>query len=95
MLLSTKVALVALVVTGLINPNNGLHLSSTSTFCGQSLQMGNYAAVSNDDRRGVASLTMRKQKASDRRTRRMQRGGDDIAQDLINESLQRTITTVY
>ena len=94
MLLSTKVALVALVVTGLINPNNGLHLSSTSTFCGQSLQMGNYAAVSNDDRRGVASLTMRKQKASDRRTRRMQRGGDDIAQDMINESLQRTITTV-
>ena len=24
----------------------------------------------------------------------MQRGGDDVAQDMINESLQRTITTV-
>ncbi len=41
---------------------------------------------------GVSSLSMRKQKASDRRTRRMQRGGEDIAQDLILENLRNTIT---
>jgi hypothetical protein len=40
-----------------------------------------------------ATITMRKQKASDRRTRRMQRGGEELAQDMIREKLtQREIT---
>ena len=40
-----------------------------------------------------ATITMRKQKASDRRTRRMQRGGEEVVQDMIRESLtQREIT---
>jgi hypothetical protein len=42
---------------------------------------------------GAGSLTMRKQKASDRRTRRMQMGGEQIVQELIRDNLRQTITS--
>ena len=88
-----SIAYLALILNELINTSNGLQLFSSSSFCGQKVHCEN--AVSNHrPTAGVASLTMRKQKASDRRTRRLQRGGDDIAQDMINQSLQRTITSM-
>lgn len=37
-------------------------------------------------------MTMRKQKASDRRTRRMQRGGEDLALQEIQDNIIKTIT---
>lgn len=38
-------------------------------------------------------MTMRKQKASDRRTRRMQRGGEELALQEIQNNLIKTITS--
>jgi len=75
-----------------------LSLSSFSTFHGtpvggwQQLQPATSSARARISS-GVASLCMRKQKASDRRTRRLQRGGEELTQDLIRESLQSTITS--
>ena len=88
-----SIAYVALVLNELINTSIGLQLYSSSSFCGQKVHCGNVVSVHRPTA-GMASLTMRKQKASDRRTRRLQRGGDDIAQDMINQSLQRTITSM-
>lgn len=72
----------------------GLSLSSFSKFHGTSLEgrqemNTNRARISS----GAASLSMRKQKASDRRTRRLQRGGEEVTQDLIRENLRNTITS--
>ena len=92
-----SVGFLTLAFNGLLfNSSTGLHLSSSS-FCGQSLQFQNAVAAIKDrssTASGLASLTMRKQKASDRRTRRMQRGGEDVAQDMINQSVQKTITSI-
>lgn len=41
-----------------------------------------------------ADITMRKQKASDRRTRRMQRGGEELTQERIRENLSRREVTI-
>jgi hypothetical protein len=41
-----------------------------------------------------AVITMRKQKASDRRTRRMQRGGEELVQDMIREKLTQSEITI-
>lgn len=71
---------------------HGASLSSISEFHGVSLQslavtIGSPSASSS---RPFATITMRKQKASDRRTRRMQRGGvEDLAQDLFRDSFLR------
>jgi len=37
-----------------------------------------------------ATLTMRKQKASDRRTRRLQRGGEELIQEVMQQNLRVT-----
>jgi hypothetical protein len=68
---------------------SSLSLSSFSGFHGAKLlNQNDHWSLS---RSGAASWTMRKQKASDRRTTRLQRGGEELAQELIVESLQKTI----
>ena len=83
-------------------PAHGLSLSSYSTFHGTHLQPAvtpsskNAATTAEDSfsfSRRSSTITMRKQKASDRRTRRMQRGGAEQTQDIILDSLQQTITS--
>lgn len=69
----------------------GLSLSSFSQFHGASLQ--SFSTKPQHHTSGAASLTMRKQKASDRRTRRMQMGGDQIVQELIRDNLRQTVTS--
>jgi hypothetical protein len=71
---------------------HGLSLSSFSKFHGTSLlQEATTTPATNTNLR--STLTMRKQKASDRRTRRMQRGNaDDIAQDVIRDNILRENT---
>ena len=71
----------------------GLSISSHSRFHGQQLRLSNHGlsytkpSASND-------ITMRKQKASDRRTRRMQRGGREMTEDRIKENLSRQEVTI-
>ena len=71
---------------------HGFSVASLSSFHGARLQL------SNDDLRtrrpsstsaASGEITMRKQKASDRRTRRMQRGGEELTQEMIRENLSR------
>jgi hypothetical protein len=96
-----------LVIALISRPGSGLSLSSYSTFCGTRLQPSSTSTVSSSSknaattqsypkaasRRASSIITMRKQKASDRRTRRMQRGGAEMTQDLILDSLKQTITS--
>ena len=72
-------------------PCSALSLSSFSGFHGISLMPISTTDVPKNS--GAASLTMRKQKASDRRTRRMQRGGEDVTQEVILENLRQTMTS--
>jgi hypothetical protein len=74
-----------------LTPCESLSLSSFSQFHGNALQT--VASPAHQITSGAASLTMRKQKASDRRTRRMQMGGDRIVQELIRDNLSQTITS--
>eukprot|EP00537_Pseudo-nitzschia_pungens_P019728 CAMPEP_0172407006 /NCGR_PEP_ID=MMETSP1061-20121228/72862_1 /TAXON_ID=37318 /ORGANISM="Pseudo-nitzschia pungens, Strain cf. pungens" /LENGTH=153 /DNA_ID=CAMNT_0013142845 /DNA_START=39 /DNA_END=497 /DNA_ORIENTATION=+ len=79
---------------------DGFSISSLSSFHGARLQPSEF------DRQRIGSgtremsssargeITMRKQKASDRRTRRMQRGGEELAQDMIRENLSRREVTI-
>ena len=79
----------AMMIIGLtVNPAVSFSLAKLSSFHGVSVHIERRILC----RRGTVDIAMRKQKASDRRTRRMQRGGDNAAQEIINESLQRTIT---
>jgi hypothetical protein len=73
-----------------LTPCESLSLSSFSQFHGSALQT--VASPAHQVTSGAASLTMRKQKASDRRTRRMQMGGDQIVQEQIRDSLSQSIT---
>jgi hypothetical protein len=73
-----------------LTPCESLSLSSFSQFHGNALQT--VASPAHQVTSGAASLTMRKQKASDRRTRRMQMGGDQIVQEQIRDSLSQSIT---
>jgi hypothetical protein len=68
-----------------------LSLSSFSRFHGSRLEQRQNEPQ--HPKSGASTWTMRKQKASDRRTRRMQRGAEDLAQGLIRENLQQTITS--
>jgi hypothetical protein len=95
---SSSVSLLMAVLVGLVHVSSrcccyGLSISSSSSFHGRLLQIPKTFPAS---RRQSPSthLFMRKQKASDRRTRRLQRGGeeDDTAQVLITKSLEKTIT---
>jgi hypothetical protein len=74
-----------------VTPCESLSLSSFSKFHGNALQT--VASPAHQITSGAASLTMRKQKASDRRTRRMQKGGELIVQELIRDNLSKTITS--
>lgn len=98
-MLSRKHLLVmAMAMTLLVPPSVSLSLSLSSKFHGMSLEgppqpaRRQERAISGSSRR-LSSLSMRKQKASDRRTRRLQRGGDELTQDLIRENLRNTITS--
>jgi hypothetical protein len=83
-------------LTILVPTSTALSLSSYSGFHGTAFgwrqnpihEDSNRAKIS-----GAASLSMRKQKASDRRTRRLQRGSDEIAQEMILENLKNTMTS--
>jgi hypothetical protein len=78
----------ALASFGAWTPCSSLSLSSFSRFHGTSLQQ-----VPNVPARTTSAyLTMRKQKASDRRTRRMQRGGEEATEEVILKTLRQTIT---
>lgn len=89
--------LLVLAMAILVPHSASLSLSSYSKFHGTSLGEGPQASRRQEraivSSSGLSSLTMRKQKASDRRTRRLQRGGEELAQDLILESLRNTITS--
>jgi hypothetical protein len=81
-------------LTVLIPSSRSLSLSSFSRFHGTLLDWQRPSDVTHRAfSSGAASLSMRKQKASDRRTRRLQRGGDELAQDMILENLKNTITS--
>lgn len=73
------------------------HLQETTTTTTSVSWPSSYAAAATTTRGGgVSSLTMRKQKASDRRTRRMQRGADtaEEAQALIRDSLATAVVSL-
>ena len=90
-----KLLWVALTV--LIPPSTALSLSSYSGFHGIAFTWRQNPVHEDSNNRahssGAASLSMRKQKASDRRTRRLQRGSDEIAQEMILENLKNTMTS--
>mmetsp|Transcript_41418 Transcript_41418/g.46252 ORF Transcript_41418/g.46252 Transcript_41418/m.46252 type:complete len:1024 (-) Transcript_41418:84-3155(-) len=67
---------------------HGLSLSLFSSFHGARLQNTDDGYSSATTR---ATITMRKQKASDRRTRRMQLGGQEMIQNSIRENLTREV----
>jgi len=102
--MATPRTLWAVVTVLLIPISSALSLSSYSGFHGTSLvggTGGHSRWVGGDQCRrddpyhhsyGAASWTMRKQKASDRRTRRLQRGSDEIVQERIIENLKNTMT---
>ena len=76
--------------------STALSLSSFSGFYGTAFGWQQRPARGDSCRAissGAASLYMRKQKASDRRTRRLQRGSDEIVQDMILENLKNTMTS--
>ena len=68
---------------------HGFAISSLSRFHGERLQLSNH-----DSRPSSSFIEMRKQKASDRRTRRMQRGGEELTQERIRENLSRREVTI-
>jgi hypothetical protein len=94
-MLSRKHLLAMAVAMAVLVPQSvSLSLSSYSKFHGTSLEgpqppKRHERAISSR----LSSLSMRKQKASDRRTRRLQRGGEELAQGLILENLRNTITS--
>ena len=90
--------LIILSVTTIQRPchqvTHGFSVSSFSRFHGERLVLSKHDA--NCIRRSSSSnveITMRKQKASDRRTTRRQRGGGELTQERIKENLsQREVT---
>ncbi|CAJ1954310.1 unnamed protein product [Cylindrotheca closterium] len=90
---SSSMRLRLLLTLTILTTSLGLSLSSFSQFHGTSLQSPFAAPNKPHPPQNRASLTMRKQKASDRRTRRMQMGGDQIVQELIRDSLRQTVTS--
>lgn len=93
----TRIHLAMMAMAVLAPSSLSLSLSSFSKFHGTSIESGYQLRRPNSARTvnssGVSSLSMRKQKASDRRTRRLQRGGEELVQDLIRENLRNTITS--
>lgn len=87
---STKVAilLVAMLSTG-SHPASCLALSSSSYFHGSSLRLHPTPTAYHATR----FLEMRKQKSSDRRTRRMQRGDTAYAEELLAKSTVGIVTS--
>ena len=70
-------------------------VSSFSRFHGARLRLANHDATGHGPSSPASGeITMRKQKASDRRTRRMQRGGDELSQEMIRENLSRREVTI-
>lgn len=92
MLRSTKYVVVGMAMAILAPCSLSLSLSSSSRFHGRSVG-GRSQGRPNRSFSGAASLSMRKQKSSDRRTRRLQRGGEELTQDLIRENLRNAITS--
>ena len=72
----------------------GFSISSQSRFHGERLQISNHGdSYSRSSSPASAEITMRKQRASNRRTTRRQRGGDELTQETIRERLsQREVT---
>jgi hypothetical protein len=72
----------------------GFSISSYSRFHGNRLQLSNHdVRYLRQSSTASSEITMRKQKASDRRTRRMQRGGEEV-QERIRENLSRRELTI-
>ena len=94
-MLSRK-SLLVMAIAVLVPQSVSLSVSSYSKFHGTSLK-GPQKPPKLKDRAtpswGLSSLSMRKQKASDRRTRRLQRGEEKLTQDLIRDNLRNTITS--
>jgi hypothetical protein len=98
---SNAVSLLVAVLAGLVHVSyrcccDGLSLSSLSSFHGRLLlRIPETGPASRRRQSASTNLFMRKQKASDRRTRRLQRGDeDDTAQVLLTKSLtEKTITS--
>lgn len=68
----------------------GFSISSQSRFHGERLQLTNHGGRISS----TVEITMRKQKASDRRTTRRQRGGEELTQERIKENLSRREVTI-
>lgn len=92
---NTSMTLRLLLTVAILTGSSSLSLSSFSQFHGKHLasHLPPKLQQQHASTTGAASLTMRKQKASDRRTRRMQMGGDQIVQELIRDNLRQTVTS--
>ena len=90
---SSSMTIRLLLTLTILASSSALSLSSFSQFHGTSLQSFSTKPQQQHHASGAASLTMRKQKASDKRTRRMQMGGDQIVQELIRDNLRQTLTS--
>ena len=74
---------------------HGFSISSQSRFHGERLLLPKHGVPYNGfSSPGSVEITMRKQKASDRRTTRRQRGGDELTQERIKENLARREVTI-
>ncbi len=73
---------------------HGFSISSHSRFHGERLYIPKHGVPYNGQSSQVSvEITMRKQKASDRRTTRRQRGGEELTEERIKENLsQREVT---
>lgn len=92
----SQATLVVVITLLVLNPCCwSLSLSSSSSFHGTTLQHAIFTPSNPYSASGAGSMTMRKQKASDRRTRRMQRGGgEELAlQETIQDNIIKTITS--
>jgi hypothetical protein len=86
-------AIIAVTTTG-HECCHSLSLSSFSHFHGVKLINNNHNPTTQHRYHGASDgMTMRKQKASDRRTRRMQRGSEELAQELIRDNILRDSLT--
>ena len=91
----TILAAAALLTTGSHHQASSLTLSGSSNFHGSPLQLHQPMPTRNNHYfyPGTSFLEMRKQKSSDRRTRRMQRGDVAYAEELLAKSTVGVITS--
>jgi hypothetical protein len=80
-------SLVAALCVLLTLRGDSVHAYSSSGFLGQPLKLAQSTLDALQGRNGAASLEMRKQKASDKRTRRQQRGDSVYPEDLLTGAI--------